>query len=390
MQKVINKHKAKDIDDLLSNLKEAYKNKNYLLVIKIYNDIKKNKDFQDFYFINLNLLYQIYSFVFAASVLLLDYKSALSQIKEFYEYYMEICRFYKYMLDIRNEEKRNSNYTNNKKSNTTEIIKILKEQFEIFNNGKYIEFYVNLAYANYKNKNYIDSIFYYEIAINKIEKTHKNKINLVELYVGKSQALYYYYGKDLLGSGVIETIQSYINKISMMGNSIDVLLGLAKLNYFIRKTEIAINYIELALEKINDEAISNPDYKIYAYDWLSRITYSSKQYATANKFYSKLISLIIEDKQNVNDKNYKNIIYPKPILADIVKFLNETSNLLAQKEASYVFQSIYIGIFATAVIEIMSISITNGISMDKICHIIYFILPLTMICIFLHFILNNR
>lgn len=356
MLNIVNNTEFETLYALISKLKTLYKDKNFISVINIFNEIKRNKAFQESYHVNLNILYQLYSYAFAANIMLLNYKKALEEISEFYSYYIEICSFYTFVLKTREQEKKKKEKTENK---TKELITHLQSEFKEFNKGKYIEFYVNLAFANYKNKNYIDAIYYFDIAINKIEKFHKNEESLIELYVGKTQSLYYYYNKKLKENDIKDCVQEYIDKISKYGDSIDVLFALAKLNYFIREPQYALNYIELALDKIGQE--QNSPYKIHAYDWLSRITYSSKQYATANKFYKQLISLLIEDKENVENINLNNkIIYPKPILADMVKYLNETNNLVAKEEASYVYQSIYIGILAAAIMETAEIYSGNS------------------------------
>ena len=92
--------------------------------------------------------------------------------------------------------------------------------------------------------------------------------------------------------------------------------------------------------------------------------------------------MIIEDKKNEKTIEAKNnIIYPKPILADMVKFLNETNNLIAEKEASYVNKSIYIGIFASCILEAAEIYSGGG---KNIPIIIVMILVISIGCYFIH------
>ena len=116
---------------------------------------------------------------------------------------------------------------------------------------------------------------------------------------------------------------------------------LGKLYYFIRKEDYALNYIQNALKL--DSSI-----KIYAYDWLSRIMYHKRQYSIAVNYYNKVIELLVDSDSSSNSDDFSTI-HPKPILSEMLKYLNETNEYVTKHDVHYINKTIWAGILITAI-----------------------------------------
>ncbi len=114
--------------------------------------------------------------------------------------------------------------------------------------------------------------------------------------------------------------------------------------YFLEDYNNSLLYVQQALEFDKD-----PNNKIYAYDWLSRIAYKTKNYATAINFYEETINCIIK-----NPDYQKGEIHPRPKIYQLVGFLNDNKRILNKAELDLVNTTIWLGIFIASIFGFIS------------------------------------
>ena len=329
----------KDFD----NLYELYENQKYLDVISNFEKLVNQIDSVEF-LVHIDLAISVYKAVFSSCIFLVMYESALNYILQAENLYKKYKSIYKQVLKNRKDLLQKN--PNNKRK-LRAIISEMAQFLETFNEKGKFELYINIAFAYYKNKKYSEACKYYEkINIEKIRK-YLNYQDYMQYCVGRIQAIYYCYHHKKFPDTFYKKVENYINELKKMPSDVEVLLSLGKLYYFIGNEKKALNFIESALMLNNDKN------KIYAYDWLSRITYHQKKYRLAQNFYKKIISILVESK-DVQINNFSSI-HPRPILFDMLKYLNETEELLAKQETIGLNKSIWAGIFITSIFGLIDL-----------------------------------
>ncbi len=334
------KNKYQDDFDCLYKL---YENQKYLDVISNFEKLINQIDDGQF-LVHIDLAISVYKAVFSSCIFLVMYESALNYILQAEKLYKGYKSLYKVVLKKR-EVLLQKNPNNKKKLSA--IITEMSQFLEQFNKKGKFELYINIAFAYYKNKKYSEACKYYEkINIDKIRK-YLNYQDYMQYCVGKVQAIYYCYHHKKRPDTFYKMVEHYINELKKMPSDIEVLLSLGKLYYFIGDEKKALNFIENAL------MLNNDNNKIYAYDWLSRITYHQKQYRLAQNFYKKIISILVESK-NAQINNFSSI-HPRPILSEMLTYLNETEELLVKQETSGLNKSIWAGIIITSIFGLIDL-----------------------------------
>lgn len=124
----------------------------------------------------------------------------------------------------------------------------------------------------------------------------------------------------------------------------DTLLAIGKMYYFLKDYEISLAFMQKALEFTNNE----PENKVYAYDWLSRIAYRNKNHSVAINFYEEVIKYLVEFPDN-----QQNVIHPKPKLYDMIKYLNDNKKIVRNQEMRALWYTVLVSIFFTIVFGVI-------------------------------------
>lgn len=254
------------------------------------------------------------------------------------------------------------------KPNFKEYSKQIYEAIQAF---KIIKFFNNVAYSYYKEKEYDKALTNYELALR--YSTEISPDEKLQLLIGKAQSMYYKFenSKKKNFQEFSDFIKEIIKEVLKYDGNCDILLALAKLYYFIGDYDNSLNYLDLALKQ--NEKEKSELLEIYAYDWLSRIAYKQKRYSIAVGFYEKLIQLLTVYSSNEEF----NIINPLPHIHNILQYLNETKELVAKQDISYINKTIWAGIVITALFGLIDFY-RSGMSL----FFVLFILLVTFILVF--------
>ena len=254
------------------------------------------------------------------------------------------------------------------KPNFKEYSKQIYEAIQAF---KIIKFFNNVAYSYYKEKEYDKALTKYELALRYSAEISPDE--KLQLLIGKAQSMYYKFenSKKKNFQEFFNSIQEIIKEVFNYDGNCDILLALAKLYYFIGDYDNSLNYLDLALKQ--NEKEKSELLEIYAYDWLSRIAYKQKRYSIAVGFYEKLIQLLTVYSSNEEF----NIINPLPHIHNILQYLNETKELVAKQDISYINKTIWAGIVITALFGLIDFY-RSGMSL----FLVLFILLVTFILVF--------
>lgn len=254
------------------------------------------------------------------------------------------------------------------KPNFKEYSKQIYEAIQAF---KIIKFFNNVAYSYYKEKEYDKALTNYELALRYSAEISPDE--KLQLLIGKAQSMYYKFenSKKKNFQEFFNSIQEIIKEVFNYDGNCDILLALAKLYYFIGDYDNSLNYLDLALKQ--NEKEKSELLEIYAYDWLSRIAYKQKRYSIAVGFYEKLIQLLTVYSSNEEF----NIINPLPHIHNILQYLNETKELVAKQDISYINKTIWAGIVITALFGLIDFY-RSGMSL----FFVLFILLVTFILVF--------
>ncbi len=326
------KNKTHPIQVLLQNLKQLFENKKYLEVIY---SVKKNKrlldtEFLDYFYFDDKVACLIFAGISYLELGL--YTNALAIFKSIELRYANIKLFRNFWKKVSKQpvDKTMFNMSEN-------ALKLLKAQIRLFNssnNGRYLS---NMAYTCYKLKRYKDAIKYYKKALVRNKKD-------IQLNLGIAQSQYRIY-KLFLPKGVKKRFRKTIENFSGYGTSFDTLLAIGKMYYFLKEYEISLSFVQKALEFAQKE----PQNKIYAYDWLSRIAYKTKHHSVAIHFYEEIIKCLVEYPDNQQD-----VIHPKPKMHDMLKYLNKNKKIVRNQEIRGVWYTVIVSIIFTIFFGIIS------------------------------------
>lgn len=211
-----------------------------------------------------------------------------------------------------------------------EALKMLKEQMQKFKAHNESRYLSNLAYTCYKLKKYKEAIKYYKKALIRDKKN-------IQLNLGIAQSQYYYY-KFFLPFNVRKMFLNTIDLLYKSETNFNSLLALGKMYYFLKNYELSLSFLQKALEFTNHE----PENKIYAYDWLSRIAYKTKNHVVAINFYEEVIKCIVDYPDN-----QQGVIHPKPKIYDMMKYLNKNREIVRKKEMKALWNTVLVSIFIT-------------------------------------------
>ncbi|CDE44631.1 unknown [Clostridium sp. CAG:768] len=236
-----------------------------------------------------------------------------------------------------------------------EALDMLEEQFLLFYHSNYVNFLSNFAYICYKLEDYETAIIYYKKALYKRSKD-------IQLNLGIAQAQYYAHRKhfkfNLLNkifynhtpSDIKVQYKKTIEMFFRMETSFDTLLAIGKMYYFCEEYSTSLIFVQKALELAKDQ----PNARIHAYDWLSRIAFKTKHYEVAAEYYHQIISELI----NCSDYTPE-VIHPKPNLYKMLEYLTQNKEQIRKHDVHYINKSIWGGIIAAVILESFEIY-SNG------------------------------
>lgn len=135
-----------------------------------------------------------------------------------------------------------------------------------------------------------------------------------------------------------------------METNFDTLLALGKMYYFCGKYSRALIFVQKAIEIAKDQ----PNARVHAYDWLSRIAFKTKHHEVAAEYYNQIIKEIIECSDYTQDT-----IHPKPNLYKMLEYLTENKRKIRKHDVHYINKSIWGGIIAAIILESFEIY-SNG------------------------------
>lgn len=337
MKKLHAKQNTDDLDLVNFNriIYQLYDNKNYLEIIRLYNIHFNSKNFYEKCFFNFNIVVNIVLLVTNSYCCIGNYAKALEHMIILDDSYYIYKRTYFLLMQIL----RTKDFKKINKEDAQAIVQNFNENLRIFNKDFRLRFYNNLAYIHYKRGTYKEAIEYYKKAIPYAPDN-------IQLLIGYYQAVYYGGNKTHCINGEIKKeLINNIDKIMQQQASFDLYLALGKLHYFIGEYQQAFTFVNLALDTLSESEKNKKE--IYAYDWISRISYKLKQYATASIFYEKIIDSLIKSSENAIIE--QETIHPKPELYKMLKFLNETKQYIASEETSKLSKSIWAGIIITTI-----------------------------------------
>ena len=333
------------LDKLEREIRRLYKGKKYLNLIALYNVYSVSLHYAKldpryFSYIMSSLIYVALSYFS-----LEKYQKALILFQE-----IEIRHrgLIKMKHTLQRQENRNLLTEEEKKG-----LNGIKQALYEFNTTNRIKLYINFAYTFYKVKetnkkkrkiSYEKALFYYHKAL--LLKRYMTCSQFIQSYVGIAEVKYCTYNNKKTIPEKLKTEFEKIKEIFIMQEtSFDAYLALGKISYFMQEYDNALIYVQKALEF----ASKDEEKRIYAYDWMSRISYKNKQYSTASLFYEKIIDELV----NYPDQQQEEI-HSRPKLYKMVQFLNETKTYLAQEETSKLSKSIWAGIVVTSLFELIN------------------------------------
>ena len=340
------------LEILIKSIINYYESREYLNIVNVYKDLTHIDNYDFWSVLYFNNIVEVYFLVFVSFVILKNFERALEVLLDLESLHLKQKKYYVSFVRIL----RLKDFTLITQKEALEIVSFLNETLKIFNKQSRLRFYNNIAYAYHRNKQYDKAILYYDKAL-------LYKQENIQILTGKAESLYEFYAHSITSNKeVLDTFNSIIHKLSSFKSSTDCYLSLGQLHYYIEEYDKALNFLNLALKysnkkqnensnSTNDEN-SNSTNEIYAYDWISRIAYKRKQYNTATIFYEKIIDALIKDN---NDGVDIETIHPKPDLHDMVKYLNETKNLIVQRDIHYINKTIWGGILAGVILEAFEI-----------------------------------
>lgn len=296
----------------------------FVNVVNIYEKICNEKSFLLEVMSNFKVWDDVFFRVYISYIKLLKYEQARNVMVRYREIRRLLVIVYTHACNEPNLE---------------EYLKQISDAIQTF---KVIKFFNNIAYSYYKEKDYDKALINYELALKYSAEISPDE--KLQLLIGKAQSMYYKFenSKKKNFQEFFNSIQEIIKEVFNYDGNCDILLALAKLYYFIGDYDSSLNYLDLALKQ--NEKEKSELLEIYAYDWLSRIAYKQKRYSIAVGFYEKLIQLLTVYSSNEEF----NIINPLPRIHNILQYLNETKELVAKQDISYINKTIWAGIVITA------------------------------------------
>lgn len=232
-----------------------------------------------------------------------------------------------------------------------DLLDMLEEQISLFSCTNHVRFLSNFAYICYKLEDYKSAIIYYKKALCRDSRN-------LQLNLGIAQAQYYFYRKkfkydflnNILCRKLPERIENQYKKtidmLFKMDTNFDTLLALGKMYYFRGKYSRALIFVQKAIEISKDQ----PNARIHAYDWLSRIAFKTKHHEVAAEYYNQIIKEIIECSDYTHEA-----IHPKPNLYKMLEYLTENKERIRKHDVHYINKSIWGGIIAAIILECFEI-----------------------------------
>lgn len=267
------------------------------------------------------------------------------------------------MIDEKSEELLNTTDNKAKSDEITNFLAQIKPQITQFFEKNNIRYLSNFAYAYYCDKQYEMAIKYYQEALSTDE-------NDVQLNLGLAQAQYETL-KTLKKNNqndeckkIKANYQKILSILKKQNTDFDILLAIAKIHYFLGCYSVenysdSLIYVQKALEFESTDRKK----RVYAYDWLSRIAYKTKNYSVAATFYEKIITSLIDNP----DSKQTGIIHPRPKLHEMVEYLHKNRKILNTIELNRVMISIWSGIIVASVFGVLE-------SGDKLLYCLKFML----------------
>lgn len=348
--------------DFCSDFYDLYDKQKYLNIIQLFDQFSNSNNYDEMCFKYFNYVVGITILTAISYCNIGDYKNAKDILVFLEDTYYIFKRYYYLLIQIL----RRHYFINISQEDAKELVKHINKTLQEFNKHLRLRFYNNLAYVHYKNELYKDAIRYYK-------KTLPYAPNNVQIIVGYYQAIYYSQPKHCVQGEYKKTLEIAIKQILSLEANFDTYLALGKLHYFLGEHQKALNFINIAINVLKQDDLKNLK-EIYAYDWISRIAYKQKQYSTASVFYEKIIdSLVKEQGRNFIDHE---AIHPKPELYKMLKFLNETKQLIANQETSKLNKSIWSGIIITSIFGVIQFHYEQHFDM---VHCFYLLLGIFLI-----------
>lgn len=316
--------------ETLSLIDYSYTKNDFNAVISHYNyliSLPVNNNLYLFYFLEMM---NVYNAVFVAYVTLGIYDKAETVILKAEIFYQLYESLYEKFNILSKKDKLDSR----QKTLIIETIEDIKNNLEEFYKEGIFKLYNNIAYASYKNHRYDIAVKCYQYILDDSDMINSDS-KMLQVVLNWAQAKYY--SRKKISNDDKAKIRGYINHILKMSSSFDSLMTAGKLYYFLGDSDKALNYIDYAINIQSEYSKSLK--RIFALDWLSRITYKQKNYSIAATFYKELI----DELCMYNDKIYcdKNeTIHPLPKLTDMLKYYKETKDYVAKQELYYVNKSI--------------------------------------------------
>lgn len=356
-----------------NEVRELFKEQKYIEVIKIVNNMKRiiNLPLLDYSYFNNKISCLLYA--------VLSY-AELGFYKEAYEILVNIGEKFAYLKYSKIALKGMIRYPDSKTqaAMAKDLLDMLEEQINMFYLTNHIRFLSNFAYICYKLEDYESAIIYYKKALCRNSRD-------IQLNLGIAQAQYYFYRKifkyDFLNNIFCRKIPAeienqYKKTIEMlfkMQTNFDTLLALGKMYYFLGKYSKALIFVQKAIEIAKDQ----PNARIHAYDWLSRIAFKTKHYEVAAEYYNQIIKEIIECSDYTQDA-----IHPKPNLYKMLEYLTQNKENIRKHDVHYINKSIWGGIIAAIVLECFEIY-SNGIH-----NVLFLILMVVIVALISVFYIN--
>ena len=325
-----------------NEVSRLFKEQKYIEVLKTVNSMQKVIDlpFLDYSYFNNKISCLLY--------LALSY-AELGFYKKSFNILSVINRKIAYLKFSKIALKGMVRYPDNKSqaNMAKELLDMLEEQIKLFSCTNHIRFLSNFAYICYKLEDYKSSIIYYKKAL-----CRKNKD--IQLNLGIAQAQYYFYRKKFkydflnnifcnkLPKEIENQYKKTIDMLFKMETNFDTLLALGKMYYFRGKYSRALIFVQKAIEIAKEQ----PNARIHAYDWLSRIAFKTKHHEVAAEYYNQIIKEIIDCSDYTQDA-----IHPKPNLYKMLEYLTENKEKIRKHDVHYINKSIWGGIIAAIILE---------------------------------------
>ena len=309
-------------------VKILFEQKKYLEVIKVVKKLQPyfEADYLDYTFFDNKAVFLIYEGISYIELgLYEDALDVLLQIEIKYEALKKARIFW------RNFAKKPIN--KNSFEMSKHACELISDQMQKFNDNNSYKYLSNIAYACFKLERYQDAIKYYKRAL----RRRKNKKDML-LNLGIAEAQYELY-KGKLPKNIKKWYTKTIDILSRSKTDFDTLLAIGKMYYFLKDYDKALNFVQRALEL----TVNEPQNKVYAYDWLSRIAYKKKNHSLAIGFYEDVIRCLVE----YPDSKQGMIIHPKPQLYMMIKFLNDNKRIVKNKELRGVWYTVIAGLVVT-------------------------------------------